>query len=81
MDTCTRLSKEVIDLKKTTYSQNDEIKGLKQRVRYLKGIQRSRLQKLKRLHNIGSAARVESPSNHSSLVEDASKQRGGSRDG
>ena len=54
METCTILSKEVVDLKKTIYSKNDEIKGLKQRFRYLKGIQRSRPNKLKRLHNIGS---------------------------
>ena len=73
MGTCNKLSKEVVDLKKTTSSINDEIKGLKQRVRYLQRRQRSRTHKLKRLHKIGAAARVESSISAASLGEDASK--------
>lgn len=74
MDKCTKFSKEVFDLKKTTYSQNDEIKGLNRRVRYLQRRQRSRTHKLKELHKIGSAARLASSCNTASLGEDASKQ-------
>lgn len=73
MDKCTKLSKEIVDLKKTTYSQNDEIKGLNQRVRYLQWRQRSRTHKLKGLHKIGFAARLASSCNATSLGEDASK--------
>ncbi|GKE44429.1 hypothetical protein Tco_1471713 [Tanacetum coccineum] len=74
MALCTTLQNRVLDLEKTKITQHNEIASLKKRVKKLKKKNRLRTHKLKRLYEVGLAARVESSDNEESLGEDASKQ-------
>ena len=60
MALCTILQKEVLDLKKTTSSQQNEIISLRKWVKNLEKKRRSRNHKLTRLYKVGATARVES---------------------
>ncbi|GKE45180.1 hypothetical protein Tco_1472464 [Tanacetum coccineum] len=64
----------VLDLEKTTTSQQNEIDSLKRRVKKLEKKRSSRTHKLKRLYKVGLTARVESTGDEENLGEDASKQ-------
>ncbi|GKB70837.1 hypothetical protein Tco_0932249 [Tanacetum coccineum] len=64
----------VLDLEKTTTTQQIEIDSLKRRVKMLKKKRSLRSHKLKRLYKVGLTTRVESFGDEKDLGEDASKQ-------
>nr|GFC92398.1 hypothetical protein [Tanacetum cinerariifolium] len=74
MALCTTLQNRVLELEKTKTSQHNEIDSLKRRVKKFEKGNMSRTHKLKRLCNVGLAARVESLDDEEILGEDASKQ-------
>ncbi|GKA71695.1 hypothetical protein Tco_0777834, partial [Tanacetum coccineum] len=75
MSLCTKLQKQVLDLKEAKNAQAKEIASLKKRVKQLEKRRKSETSGLKRLRKVGSTSRVEF-SNDVSLgaQEDASKQ-------
>ncbi|GJU90106.1 putative ribonuclease H-like domain-containing protein [Tanacetum coccineum] len=74
MALCITLQTRVLDLEQTKITQHNEIVSLKRKVKNLKGKNRSRTHRLKRLYKVGLTARVESSGNEESLGEDVSKQ-------
>ncbi|GKB94621.1 hypothetical protein Tco_0980758 [Tanacetum coccineum] len=68
------IQKEVLDLKKTTSSQQIKITSLKRRVKKLEKKRKSRPHGLKRLYRVGATARVGSFKEEEVLGKDASKQ-------
>ncbi|GKA25276.1 hypothetical protein Tco_0711385 [Tanacetum coccineum] len=74
MKLCTNLQTRVLDLEKTTTTQQIEIDSLKRRVKMLKKKRSLRSHKLKRLYKVGLTTRVESFGDEKDLGEDASKQ-------
>ncbi|GKF63812.1 hypothetical protein Tco_0187260, partial [Tanacetum coccineum] len=73
MALCITLQTRVLDLEQTKITQHNEIVSLKRKVKNLKGKNRSRTHRLKRLYKVGLTARVESSGNEESLGEDVSK--------
>ncbi|GJW95900.1 hypothetical protein Tco_0175572 [Tanacetum coccineum] len=69
----TRFENDVLDLKKTKTSQQNEIISLKRRVKKLEQKKKSRPYGLRRLYRVGTIAKVESSGDEASLGEDASK--------
>ncbi|GJY48704.1 hypothetical protein Tco_0438660 [Tanacetum coccineum] len=75
MSLCTKLQKQVLDLKEVKTAQAKEIASLKKRVKQLEKRRKSRTSWLKRLRKVGSASRVESFNDVSlGAQEHASKQ-------
>ncbi|GJS77581.1 hypothetical protein Tco_0727462 [Tanacetum coccineum] len=70
MALCITLQTRVLDLEQTKITQHNEIVSLKRKVKNLKGKNRSRTHRLKRLYKVGLTARVESSGNEESLGED-----------
>ncbi|GKF79232.1 hypothetical protein Tco_0234800, partial [Tanacetum coccineum] len=75
MALCTTLQSRVLALETTKTTQDNEIAGLKRRVKNLKRRNKSRTHRFKRLYKVGSSRRVESSKDEEDLGEDASKQR------
>ncbi|GKE47925.1 hypothetical protein Tco_1479183 [Tanacetum coccineum] len=75
MELCTKLSERVFDLKNTKTSQAAEITKLKERVKKLERMNKSRTSGLKRLMKVGRSAQVISSKDEGlGAQEDASKQ-------
>ncbi|GJR28212.1 hypothetical protein Tco_1104444 [Tanacetum coccineum] len=75
MELCTNLSQKVLDLENTKTSQAAEITKLKERVKKLERMNKSRIPGLKRLRKVGRSAQVVSSEDEGlGAQEDASKQ-------
>ncbi|GKF12776.1 hypothetical protein Tco_0050702 [Tanacetum coccineum] len=76
MELCTNLSQRVLELENTKTSQATEIAKLKEKVKNLERMSKSRTPGLKRLRKVGRTARIESSEDEGlGDQEDASKQR------